>query len=139
MFLRRLNDHDFDLQKKYVDSLNYKFSDNFDSFQVLKNSGSSTSKSFILRGYYTGNTFFNIYYGVTPGSCMAAMQIILDNWHENSKILDLTETATKSRLDRADYEWLAQYPTYYDLPDDIRDQMSRELYDEMQTRIKISE
>ena len=138
MFLRRLNDTDFDLQRRYVESLTYKFSDNFDSFQILKNSGSST-KTFMLRGYFSSNSFFNIYYGVTPGSCMAAMQIILDNWKDGEKILDLTEQPIQSKLERADYEWLAQFPTYYDLPDDIREQMSRELYDEMQTRIKISE
>jgi hypothetical protein len=138
MFLRRLNDTDFDLQKRYVESLTYKFSDNFDSFQILKNSGSST-KTFMLRGYFSSSAFFNIYYGVTPGSCMAAMQIILENWKDGEKILDLTEQAIKSKLERADYEWLAQFPTYYDLPDDIREQMTRELYDEMQTRIKISE
>ena len=137
MFIRRLNDRDFDLGKDYVKSLNYRMCDTFDSFEVLKHAGSKYL--YALRGYHSNGRFHVLYYGVTPGACMAAMQIVIDNWDEGNRILDLTESGIKAKLERADFEWLAQFPTYYDLPEDVREHMPRELYDEMQNKIKFSE
>ena len=136
MFIRRVNDRDYDLDHDHIGSLNYKNANTFETFQVMKHTGSNM---FALRGYVSGNQFFALYYGQTPGSCIAAMQIIINSWEKNTTVLDFTESSIKQKLEKADLDWLAQYTTYYELPKDIRSNITREFYEQMQNKIKMME